>query len=252
MTDDRVAIVTGAGTGIGAETARHLATRGLTVALVGRRVAPLEQVAATLPAERALVVADDLADPGAPARIVAKVQEATGAVDVIVNNAAAFVLKPFGEFELADLDSILATNIRAPFLLVQEALPLLEQSPAAVVVNVSSAAAVMYRPRQAAYALSKAALEHLTKQLAAELAPRRIRVAGIRPGPTDTPLHGVATSDPAARLAQLGRTVPLGRVGRPDEIARWIGHLVDLNADWVTGTIIAIDGGRILGPPEEV
>ena len=72
-------------------------------------------------------MADDLAHPSAPARIVANVQEATGRLDVIVNNAAAFVLKPFGDFELADLDAILATNIRAPFLIVQEALPLLEE-----------------------------------------------------------------------------------------------------------------------------
>ena len=250
MTDDRVAIVTGAGTGIGAETARHLASQGIGIALVGRRVELLEHVAATLPSATSIVVADDLADAAAPRRIVKAVEQAMGRLDVIVNNAAAFVLKPFGEFEVAELDAILATNVRAPFLLVQEALPLLEKSPAAVVVNVSSAAAVMFRPRQAAYALSKAALEHLTKQLAAELAPRRIRVAGIRPGPIDTPLHAVATSDPRERLMELGRTVPLGRVGRPDEIARWIGHLVDRDADWVTGTIVAVDGGRVLGPPE--
>ncbi len=248
--DDRVAVVTGAGTGIGAETARLLAGRGQTIVLVGRRTAPLEEVARSLPDGRGIVVPADLADPEAPAAIVDAVRSQVGRLDVLVNNAAAFVLKPFGSYELADMEALLDTNVRAPFFLVQEALPLLEVSPAPVVVNVSSAAAVMYRPNQAAYGLAKAAIEHLTKQLAAELAPRRIRVVGVRPGPVDTPLHVGAVADPAARIAQLARMVPLGRVGRAEEIARWIGHLVEPEAEWVTGTIVAVDGGRVLGPPE--
>jgi NAD(P)-dependent dehydrogenase (short-subunit alcohol dehydrogenase family) len=247
--DDRVAVVTGSGTGIGAETARLLAGRGMSVALVGRRRQPLEEVAATLPEGRALVLAEDLADPEAPRRIVGSVQDTFGRLDVIVNNAALFVLKPFGEYTREEVDATLATNIRAPFFLVQEALALLEASPAAVVVNVSSAAAVMYRPTQAAYALAKAALEHLTLQLALELAPRRIRVVGVRPGPVDTPLHASVADDPQERLAQLGRMVPLGRVGRPEEVARWIGHFVEPEAEWVTGTIVSVDGGRVLGQP---
>jgi C-7 ketoreductase len=248
--DDRVAVVTGAGTGIGAETARMLSARGQTVVLVGRRRERLEEVARSLPGGRGVVLPADLADPDAPAAVVDGVRQAAGRLDVLVNNAAAFTLRPFGTYELDDVDRMLATNVRAPFFLVQEALPLLEASPAPVVVNVSSAAAAMYRPNQAAYGFAKAALEHMTKQLAAELAGRRIRVVGVRPGPVDTPLHSVAVSDPAARLAQLGAMVPLGRVGRPDEIAHWIGHLVGPGAEWVTGTIVVVDGGRTLGPPE--
>ncbi|HEY1370692.1 MAG TPA: SDR family oxidoreductase [Gaiellaceae bacterium] len=243
-----VALVTGAGTGIGAATARLLASRGQTVVLVGRRRGPLEEVAGSL--DRSLVLPADLGEAGAPAEIVGTVREQLGRLDVIVNNAAAFVLRPFGSYELSDFETIVATNVRAPFFLVQEALPLLEASPAPVVVNVSSAAAVMYRPGQAAYALAKAALEHLTKQLAAELAPRGIRVVGIRPGPVDTPFHAVV-EDPAARIAQLGAMVPLGRVGRPEEVARWIGHVVEPEAEWVTGAVISVDGGRVLGPPEK-
>jgi NAD(P)-dependent dehydrogenase (short-subunit alcohol dehydrogenase family) len=107
----------------------------------------------------------------------------------------------------------------------------------------------MYRPGQALYALTKAALEHLTKQLAFELAPDRIRVNAVRPGPTDTPIHR-AVEDPEARLRMLGELVPLGRVGLPEEIARWIWHLVDDEAGWVTGTVISVDGGRVLGAPD--
>jgi NAD(P)-dependent dehydrogenase (short-subunit alcohol dehydrogenase family) len=248
LNDDRTAIVTGAGTGMGAATARLLASKGLTVALVGRRVGPLEETARGL-AGTALVVPADLAGPDAPAEIVERVYASTGRIDVIVNNAAAFELKPFEEFSLEDFDRHVAVNVRAPYFLVQAALPALRASPAPVVVNVSSVAAAMYRPRQTVYGLTKAALEHMTLNLAAELAPDRIRVNCVRPGPAATPLHATAVADPEARLRELGSLVPLGRVGEAEEIARWIWHFVDRDAAWVTGAVLTVDGGRVLGPP---
>ena len=142
--------------------------------------------------------------------------------------------RPFDEFTLEEFDDHLAVNVRAPYFLVQAALPALRASPAAVVVNVSSAAAAMYRRGQTLYGLTKAALEHMTMNMAAELAPDRIRVVCVRPGPVATEIH-TAVADPEARLRELAKLVPLGRVGQPDEIARWIGHLVDPEADWVTG-----------------
>jgi NAD(P)-dependent dehydrogenase (short-subunit alcohol dehydrogenase family) len=246
--DDRVAIVTGAGSGMGAATARLLSSKGLTIALVGRRAEALEAVAGEL-AGTALVVPADLAGPQAPAEIVEHVLAETGRLDVIVNNAAAFRLKPFEEFTLEEFDEHIAVNVRAPYFLVQAALRALRASPAPVVVNVSSVAAAMYRAKQTVYGLSKAALEHMTLNLAAELAEDRIRVNCVRPGPAATPLHTKAVDDPEARLRELGSLVPLGRVGEPEEIARWVWHLVDRDAEWVTGTVVTIDGGRILGPP---
>jgi NAD(P)-dependent dehydrogenase (short-subunit alcohol dehydrogenase family) len=248
--DDRVAIVTGAGSGIGAATARLLAERGMTVALVGRRRAALEEVAAELDG-RGVVVPDNLADPAAPQRIVAAVLKHAGRLDVIVNNAATYRLTLVPDVGIEEFDEHIAVDVRAPYFLVQAALPALRRSPAAAVVNVSSAAAAMYRPRQTVYGLAKAALEHMTKNLAAELAPDGIRVNCIRPGPVDTPIHTKAVADPAARLAELGRMVPLGRIGRADEIAWWIAALVE-HSEWVTGAVIPVDGGRTLGPPETV
>jgi NAD(P)-dependent dehydrogenase (short-subunit alcohol dehydrogenase family) len=96
--------------------------------------------------------------------------------------------------------------------------------------------------------LTKAALEHKTLKQAAELAPDRIRVNCVRPGPAATPLHASAVDDPEARLRELGSLVPLGRVAEPEEIARWIWHFVDRDAEWVTGAVLTVDGGRILGP----
>ena len=243
--------MTGGGSGIGAAAARLLAERGLTVAIVGRGAERLADVAAEIAAAggAALPVPADLGEAAVPQAIVDTVLERTGRLDVIVNNAAAFWLRPFGEYTLEDVDAHLAANVRAPFLLVQAALPALRRSSAPAVVNVSSAAAVMYRPGQAVYGLTKAAIEHMTKQLAFELAPDRIRVNCIRPGPTDTPIHR-AVPDPEERLRTLGELTPLGRVGRPEEIAWWIAALIDPQAEWVTGAVIPVDGGRVLGPPE--
>jgi NAD(P)-dependent dehydrogenase (short-subunit alcohol dehydrogenase family) len=252
--DDRVAIVTGAGSGIGRATARLLAARGQTVALVGRRREPLAEVAADIAVNpsggQALVVVADLAEPDAPRRIVETVLEETARLDVLVNNAASLQRKHVSDVTLDEFDGMVALNVRAPYFLVQAALPALRRSPAAVVVNVSSAAAVMYRPQQTLYGLTKVALEHMTMNIAAELAPDRIRVACVRPGPVETAIYASTAGDRHERLAELGRQVPLGRVGQPEEVARWIEHLVAEDAGWVTGAIISVDGGRVLGPPD--
>jgi len=250
MSDERVAVVTGAGSGIGEATARLLADQGLEVALVGRRRERLDAVAAAIAETggRTFPVPADLGRPRAPWEVVHAVLGARGRLDVIVNNAAAYRLKPIEEMTLQDFDDVIATNLRAPYFLVQAALPALRLSSAPVVVNVSSAAAAMYRPQQTIYGLAKAALEHMTMNMAAELAPDRIRVACVRPGPVRTEFH-LAAEDPEERIRLLGTLVPLGRIGEPADIARWICHLVDADADWVTGAVISVDGGRVLGPP---
>lgn len=225
----------------------------MTVALVARREDRLAEVAAEIEGTGtgvAFALPADLGAADAPAAIVETVVGRTGRLDVIVNNAAYFRLELCGDVTVEDFDSHVAVNLRAPYFLVQAALPHLKESPAPVVVNISSAAAAMYRRRQTVYGLTKAALEHLTMNLAAELAPHRIRVNAVRPGPADTELHRQAVADPEARLAELGRTVPLGRVGQPDELALWVEHLVDPAAEWVTGAVVVVDGGRVLGPPE--
>lgn len=246
--DDRVAIVTGAGSGIGAATARLLASHGLTVALVARRAEALEAVAGEI-GERALAVPADLAEARAPWEIVERVLGEAGRLDVIVSCAASLKLHLLEDVTTEEFDDHVAVNVRAPYFLVQAALPALRTSPAPVVVNVSSVAAAMYRPRQTLYGLTKAALEHLTMNLAAELAPERIRVNCVRPGPAATPIHTQAVADPEARLRELSSLVPLGRVAEAEEIARWVWHLVDREAEWVTGSVLTIDGGRVLGPP---
>jgi NAD(P)-dependent dehydrogenase (short-subunit alcohol dehydrogenase family) len=247
----RVAVVTGAGQGIGAATARLLGERGYAVALVGRTRAKLERIAGVVHAGggEGLAVVADLEDPDAAGEIIRLALNAFGRLDVLVNNAAVISYQRAGELTAEEFDRIVAVNVRAPLLLVEAALPHLAASGNGAVVNVSSAAAVMYRPGQALYALSKAALEHSTYQFAVELAPHGIRVNAVRPGPTDTPIHRAHPAGAEERRVALAGSIPLGRLGRPEEVAWWIVALAEPAAAWVTGAVVSVDGGRILGSP---
>lgn len=243
----RVAVVTGGGTGIGAAAARLLAANGLRVALVGRRAEPLEQVSRAI---GGLAIAADVGDPGAPQRIVDETLARFGRLDVVVNNAAVIRNGPLDSFTRADFDEHYAVNVAGPFFLLAAALPALRASPDAAVVNVSSSVGSMVKPGSMLYGSTKAALEYLTRAWAYELAPDGIRVNCIAPGPVDTPIHATYTDDLEAAYADLARRVPLGRMGRVDDLAAWVWFLVAPESAWTTGNVIHVDGGQVLGLPE--
>jgi NAD(P)-dependent dehydrogenase (short-subunit alcohol dehydrogenase family) len=246
----RVAIVTGAGTGIGAAAAKLLAERGLDVVLVGRRPAPLESVRAEIGGDRAVAVAADLGEPEVPRQIVEEALRAFGRVDVLVNNAAVIQNGRLESFTRQAFDEHYAVNVAGPFFLLAAALTSLRQSPDAAIVNLSSSVGSIVKPGSMLYGSTKAALEYLTRAWAYELAEDRIRVNCIAPGPVDTPIHATYADDLEATYADLARRIPLHRMGVVDDIAAWVWLLVAPETTWTTGNVIHVDGGQVLGLPE--
>ena len=246
--DGAVIIVTGGGSGIGAATARQLGAVGAPVVLVGRRAEPLNEIAAQITAGggQALCVPADLADPASPRRITDACLARYGRIDGLVNNAAVVRHMPLAEWDTACFDEHVATNVRAPFFLIQAALPALRESPVRSVVNVSSSSGTLRRVGQSVYGMTKAALDYLTQTLAGELAPQGVRVNAIAPGPIDTPIHATWADDLAEAYRWLGSQVPLGRIGAPEEVALWITLLLSPMASFMTGAVIPLDGGQVI------
>lgn len=244
----RVAIVTGGGTGIGAAIAARLSASGTAVAIVGRRQDRLASCSSAITAGggECLALSEDLADPEAAIRIVKRATDEWGRLDVLVNNAAYIRNLPLAEITVDELDVHYRTNLRAPILLAQQALPWLRKSGSGAIVNISSSSAQLQIPTQTMYASLKAGLEEATRVLAAELAPQGIRVNCIAPGPVDTEIHLLWAKDLETARIALKDAVPLGHIGQPDDIARWVDYLSRADETFITGAVIAVDGGQTL------
>ncbi len=246
--DRRVAIVTGGGSGIGAAAGRQFAKQGAAVALVGRRPDPLSEIVQSIhdSGGEAIAIPADLADPSSPERIVNLVVSKWNRIDVLVNNAATIQILPIEDVDVEMFDHHVAVNVRAPYLLTRAMLPYLRASESAAVVNISSTAAAFSVPGQSIYGLTKAALEYLTRSLAAELAPI-VRVNCISPGAVDTPIHlKYAGGDVKALYARIIRELPLARMASAEELGRWIVWLASPESSFVTGAVIPVDGGQAL------
>ncbi|NUS16411.1 MAG: SDR family oxidoreductase [Streptomyces sp.] len=240
---DRAVVVTGGGSGIGRATALAFAAEGARVLVVGRSADRLAGTTALHPGIRAC--AEDIAAPGAPDRIVAAASRDVGGIDVLVNNAVVMRSAPLGRIEEDGTRAQVETNLLAPLFLTQRALPLLEAAKG-LVVNVTTAGNQRGWPGHSVYGATKAGLDFLTRTWALELAPRGIRVAGVSPGPVETPIAEHSGLDAAAvavlRERQRAR-VPLGRVGQPEEVAWWLVNLARPEASFATGLIVPVDGG---------
>ncbi len=243
-----VTVVTGAGSGLGRALAVALAGTGRTPVLVGRRrdrLAETEAACRLAGADDCLVLPGDLTHPGVPAQVVARCLAVYGRIDALVNNAGLARFAPLERTDRDDLTRMLLTNHVAPAELIRHAVPALRRSRGCV-VNVASIGGLLALPGRAHYGSSKAALIHLTRSLARELAPE-IRVNAVAPGAIDTEMYddlGMAPAEVARLREDLVRTTPLGRTGTTADVVPWIELLLGPAGQWVTGSLIVIDGGR--------
>ena len=247
---DKTIIVTGATSGIGRATAAAFGREGAALVLVGRDEAALTAAAGEVRAAGAAAVTctADLTAADAPGRIVRTAMDAFHRLDVLVNAAGIIASAPLETTTDELWDSMMAINARAPFRLMREALPHLKQTRGSI-VNVSSVNGLRSFPGVLAYCTSKAAVDHLTRCAAIELAPLGVRVNAVNPGVTVTNLHrrsGMGDEQYAAFLERSKTTHPLGRPGEAAEIADLILFLASDRAGWMTGETIPIDGGRHL------
>lgn len=240
--DGRRILVTGGSSGIGLETARQLLHAGAEVALVARGTEALEKAVAEL-GDRSWHVACDVADAGQVRRLAEAVGERWDALDGLVNNAGLATMATLLGTEPEVWDQTFAVNVKAPYLVSRALHPLLRRGSCPAVVNVSSTLAEKAIPGMAAYNAAKAALNQLTRSLALEWAPG-VRVNAVMPGVVDTPIHATRGLS-AEQVQRMGRLHPLGRVGRPADVAATILFLLSPAAGWTTGAVIPVDGGMM-------
>ncbi len=241
--EGRVAIVTGAATGLGLGIARSLAARGAILVLNDVDGDRLEEAAGTFTDVRVQTVVADIGDESAVGHLVAAAEAIDGAVAILVNNAGVQVAKPFLDHSVAEWDRVIGINLRATFLTMHAAAPGMIRAGGGAIVNLSSVAAFHTTTPHVAYAASKAAVSALTRDTAHELARHGIRVNAIAPGPIETPM--TSTLDPAL-LAAITRSVPVGRWGRPADIGEAVAFLVGDAAGYVTGVTLPVAGGADL------
>jgi NAD(P)-dependent dehydrogenase (short-subunit alcohol dehydrogenase family) len=240
-------LITGGGSGLGEGIARYMAAQGAKVTITGRRADRLAAVARDI-GPNARAVAGDVTVDADRRRMVEAAVEHGGGLQGLVNNAANMLHGAITELKEADLLAILNANVVAGMMLTGLAVPHLERQGGAILFFGSVHTRRAF-PRASPYAASKGAIEVLTRVLAAELGPKRIRVNCLLPGAVPTELNvraGLATPESnLARLQSLVPEHPLGRIGTPVEIAEAADHL--LRAQWTTGASLVVDGGLALG-----
>jgi 3-oxoacyl-[acyl-carrier protein] reductase len=242
--DGKIALVTGAGSGIGKCIAETYAREGARVALADLNVDAAKSAARAI-GNNAIALRCDVSKKTDVDGAVEEALAAFGALDILVNNAGAtHVNKPMLEIGEAEFERIFAVNVKGVFLACQAVVPALRERGGGVIINIGSTAGLRPRPGLSAYNATKGAVHVLTKSLAVELAPDRIRVCAIAPVATETPLLPSFLGTAPGMREKFIATVPMGRLALPQDIADAALFLASAEAKFVTGNIMEVDGGR--------
>jgi 3-oxoacyl-[acyl-carrier protein] reductase len=244
--EGKAALVTGAGSGIGKCIAETYAREGARVAVVDLNADAAKEVARSI-GNTAIALRCDVTKKDDVDSTVAETLSAFGKLDILVNNAGAtHVNKPMLEIGEEEFDRIYAVNVKGVFLGCQAVVPHFRKAGGGVIVNIGSTAGLRPRPGLSAYNATKGAVHILTKTLAVELAPDHIRVCAIAPVATDTPLLPSFLGPAPGQREKFVATVPLGRLALPADIANAALFLASADAQFVTGNIVEVDGGRTI------
>lgn len=241
--NNQIALITGAGSGIGQDIAVKLAQMGANVVITGRKESPLKETAA-LHGNISYIVAD-VGKTEDVSRVLVEIKQKFNRLDIMVNNAGMAPVTPIAEQTLAEFDTVFNINVRAVVDLTTQALPLLKESKGSI-VNIGSAVANQPLPNMSVYSASKAALKTLTFVWAKELAKDGIRVNNIAVGPIETPIYDkteLSAEEAQAHKDRVTSLVPLGRFGLPKDISAIVALLVSEEGSFITGADIAVDGG---------
>ncbi|XP_047985934.1 uncharacterized oxidoreductase TM_0325-like [Leguminivora glycinivorella] len=252
--ENKVVLVTGASTGIGKAIALLFAERSARLAILGRNVEKLRAVAdacanAVASAGRPLEIIADLATDEACERTAKEVLDHYGRLDVLINNAGIGARTDLARTDMAVFDLVFSTNVRGPYNLTRLLAPALIESKGNI-VNISSMAATVVAVGSLPYSMSKAALDHFTKLIALELAPKGVRVNTVSPGVTVSDfvqrITGISDEAYSEFLDNMAKGIPMRRVCQPDHIAKMVVFLASEDSELVTGTIVKVDGGAEL------
>lgn len=241
---DKVAIITGAGSGMGEDIAKTFVHEGAKVAVLDINEKAAADVASAIGAS-AIPVRCDVAKKADIDAAIKATLAAFGKIDVLVNNAGvSHVNKPLLDIDDADFDRVFAVNVKGLFMFCQAVVPWLRKNGGGAIINVGSTAGLRPRPGLSAYNATKGAVHNLTKTLAVELAPDKIRVCAVAPVATDTPLLPTFLGHSEENRAKFIATVPLGRLAQPHDIANVALFLASDEANFLTGNVVEVDGGR--------